>query len=274
MTSKTFPSSINTVGLPVMDNRKEIEQSGIYYPDHDFNFLLWTLLPKDQDRNAYSAARNIAIVDPTPERKDGGRYIAFCQVDDSLLERRIPYKPQDYIVSGPMSRGRIGSPLYMWMVNTRWSEWREWNRVDYREVELCHAYMSGHLPDVEVNRESYAYLLERGYLVRVANEGDYQFNAVWLDSPDTQDWVFQAIPDLSKPYESAVLNLYDELLELYMHKQTELLRTQIAYQVKVHTCSGRTLAYVLKHLVDAGKLWEPMPHQRSTLSTWMGAVKG
>lgn len=255
----------------ISDNRTDLLSSGIYIPDNDFNFLLWTLLPRDLERQADIAARGIPEPPAAvPIRKDGGQYIALTSVDRGPIQ--LSFDERDYVFSGPMTRATHDSPLYLWMANHCWSEWRHWADVNYRDVALCHAYRTGTLQDVEEHREDYAYLLERGYLLR-RSDGHYALNALWVDSPEVEDRVHEAIPELHELYKHAVAELYEELLELHIRNQPDIIHPQIKFMVKGYATGGPVTAYVLKHLVDAGKLREPLPHQRKTLSTWMGAIR-
>lgn len=81
------------------------------------------------------------------------------------------------------------------------------------------------------------------------------------------------MPDLSQAYAPAIRRLYESILKLKMRNQPKRLEPQIAHMTRGNACGGTLVTYVLKHLVDSGKLKEPLPHQRKTITTWMGPVK-
>ena len=174
------------------------------------------------------------------------KYIGYAAVDAEDLE--VSFESKFYNWGGPMIRDREGGSLCLWMANSHWSEWRDWAKVDCRDVELCHAFLTGALPDDEARREDDAYLLERGYLIRKKTGNGYAFNAVWLDSPDVETRLNAAIPDLGDAYGPAVEALYGELLELYAWNQPEVLRPQIMRTVKGMLPHNTIGAHMLKKL--------------------------
>ncbi|SIR06881.1 RNA polymerase sigma factor, sigma-70 family [Paenibacillus sp. RU4T] len=255
----------------LMEVRRQVEDSGVYSPDGDYNFLLWTLLPKNVGEQSWPcmpAGDNFDAV--APMRKDGGQYIAYAALNRSR-NADPGFDLNRYVTLGPMLRYVEDSPLYLWQFNTYWSDRQDWRHLEYRDVEVCHAFRQGELPDNEENRELYSFLLEKGY-IRKTEEG-YKFNAVWIDSPQTMGRLNKAMPDLSDLYAPAVGKLYDKMLKLFLQNQPKHLEPQIAYMVRGNTGGGRLVAYILKHLTDNGKLKAPLPHQRKTITTWMGPVK-
>jgi len=255
----------------LMDARKRIEESGVEYPDGDYNFLLWTLLPKNAAEQSWLAPPAGAGFEAVaPMRKDGGHYIAYAKlIRDARPE--LSFDPRQYEICGAMNRYREGSPLYLWQINTHWSDRKDWRFLTFKDVELCHAFRVGYLPDIDSNREAYSFLLEKGY-IRHAERG-YAFNAVWLDSPKTLGRLNEAMPDLRWLYAPAIERLHERLLKLTMRNQPKHLEPQIAHMVRGNVSGGTLNAYLLKHLLDKGKLKVPLLHQRKTITTWMGPVR-
>ena len=254
------------------DAHEAIAASGVYYPESDFNFLLWTLLPmeleRQSDRLAPESPSREAVV---PFRPDGGRYIALASIDRGDRERNVSFDPRPYWSNGPMTRMQNGQSIYAWRMATYWSDFRHWNDFHYRDAELYQQFMTGLLPDQEANREAYSFLIERGY---IHPRGDgYSGNAVWCDSPETLDRLRAAIPDASGVLKQPLAELFHGLLEVSLRKQPKHLHPQIELMVKFNAYGGRLTAYVLKRLIDEGKLAPPPPHQRKTITTWFGAVR-
>ncbi|MDF2723782.1 MAG: hypothetical protein K0Q59_3457 [Paenibacillus sp.] len=256
----------------LMDVRGQVEESGVYSPEQDYNFLLWTLLPKnvsEQSRQSRPTGTDFAAI--APKRKDGGQYIAFATLARSM-KPEVSFDPRYYFINGEMTRsGGEGSPLYLWQLNTYWSDRPHWQFLTYRDIELCYAFWKGELSNDETSREKLAYLLEKGYIRKEAN--GYSFQAVWFDSPETLERLNQAMPDLTAIYAPAISQLYEAMLKLRMQNQPKHLEPQIAHMVRQNTGGGVLSAYILKHLVDSGKLKEPLFHQKKTITTWMGPVR-
>lgn len=170
----------------LMEVREQAEGSGAYVPDQDYNFLLWTLLPKHVEEQAWRCLPADASFEAVaPMRKDGGQYISFA-----TLERSVPpalsFDPSAYAYCGTMNRSQEGSPLYLWQLNTAWSDRQDWRYLTFGDVEICDAFRKGELVDDEANRERYAFLLEKGY-VRKSADG-YAFNVVWIPPRRCDGW--------------------------------------------------------------------------------------
>ncbi len=251
---------------------ESIDASGIYYPEQDFNFLLWTLLPmeleRQSDRLAPASPSREAVV---PYRPDGGRYIALAAVDRGDRAHSLSFDPRPYWSNGPMVRMQDGQSIYAWRIATYWSDFQHWNDFHYRDADLYQQFMTGLLPDREVNREAYSFLLERGYIHPC--ESGYAGNAVWCDSSETLNRLHEALPDASGLLAQPLSDLFHGLLEVSLRKQPKHLHPQIELMVKFNAYGGRLTAYVLKQLVDEGKLAPPQPHQRKTITTWFSAVR-
>ncbi|WP_158302247.1 hypothetical protein [Paenibacillus mesophilus] len=106
-------------------------------------------------------------------RKDGGQYIAYAALNRSR-NADPGFDLSSYVTFGPSLRYVEDSPLYLWQFNTYWSDRQvDWRFLEYRNVEVCHAFQQGELPDNEGNSEQYSFLLEKGY-IRKTEEG-YKF---------------------------------------------------------------------------------------------------
>jgi hypothetical protein len=256
----------------LLDARSLVEQTGLYYPDGDYNFLMWTLLPRnilEQGQKACSFQLNSSVV---PHRKDGGKYIAFAVLPPPADHLQGPPGVEgQYKMSGPMNRGNGGS-LSLWRIDTFWSErqGQGWRQLHFKDAQLCHAFMKGELPDDEDHREDYTFLLTNGYLLKTAT--GYKLNVIWVDSPDIADRLRDAMPDLSKEYKPIVERLYDRLYEITMRNKPKFIEPQVDYMLKLSATGQALIPYVLKHLVDAGKMKEPTQDQKKTITTMMGLM--
>ncbi|MFE5322060.1 hypothetical protein ACFQ88_25635 [Paenibacillus sp. NPDC056579] len=254
----------------IMDVRTEIEQSSLYYPDRDFNFLLWTLLPLNFGEQAARVGRLGADYGSVvPLRKDGGRYIAYAELK-SETHTDPGYDISPYQINGPMTRSGGGS-LYLWQLNTYWSDRDGWQRLRFKDAQACYAFWNGELGDEQACMEEYAFLLAKQYIVKT--DTGFKFNAVWVDRPETAQQIAAAIPDLSKAFAPVIQSLYEQMLLLAMRDQPRHLEPQIAYMTKLSVTNGAIIPYILKHLLDNQKLRGPLDGQRKTITTWMGLIK-
>lgn len=252
----------------LMDVRNQIEESSLYYPDRDYNFLLWTLLPKDihdqGNRTTVYSKQNKAMI---PIRKDGGKYIATASVKNTGT-MQVSFDQQLYLNCGPMIRSQGGS-LYVWQINTYWSDRIiGWQDLNFKDAQLCNQFISGEMPENEQHYEDYAFLLSKDYIVKKNNR--YELNVVWVDSEATGKQISKIIPDLSKLYEPIVTKLYDRLLNIAMKNQPKHIEPQVAYMMSGNAIGGNIVPYILKYLIDQNKLRIPLDHQKRTITTLMG----
>lgn len=106
----------------LMDVRCSVEETGIYYPDKDYNFLLWTLLPKNIGEQGDAAKAFELKQEWIPLRKDGGRYIATATIAPQDWSREdLPFDLRHYEICGPMVRNQ-GGRLSLWQMDTFWSD--------------------------------------------------------------------------------------------------------------------------------------------------------
>lgn len=137
-------------------------------------------------------------------------------------------------------------------------------------MERCARFQKGELRNDEEHREEYAFLLEKQYIQKTPQ--GYELNVVWADTSETWHKVTKLIPDLSAVYGPAVDRLYERTLSICMNNQPGHVRPLMDYLCKIRALCGPIIPYVLKHLVDSGKLHEPLPEQRKTITTLMGFV--
>ncbi len=64
-----------------------------------------------------------------------------------------------------MNRSQSGSPLYLWQMNTSWSNRQDWRFLHFHDVQICDLFRRGELADDEQHREEYAFLLEKEYIL-------------------------------------------------------------------------------------------------------------
>lgn len=254
----------------IMDVRNKIEESSLYYPDQDFPFLLWTLLPKNIEEQAHACmSSNPDLSGIVPIRKDGGKYIAFAQLDKQpFLD--LEFNTTKYRHNGPMTRNGGGS-LSLWQFNTFWSDREGWRSLTFKDAQLCNAFLNGEFADHDAHVEELAFLLSKQYVLKTDN--GYKLNVVWVDRPETIREIRAAIPDLTSDYAPVITKLYEQMLRLAMTNQPLHLERQIAYMTRLHATGGALIPYILNELIDRNKLTPPPPHQRKTITTLMGMIK-
>lgn len=154
--------------VPLLEEKfSNYKELGIYVPDDEFHFLLWSLVPmaigNEHWLNAFS---NPSLLDGTHyrvKRKDGGDYIAHAAVYDAEKERaaNIHYK-----ACGDMTRGSAQYPVASWQFSTDFDSrefgWRDnWNS----DFEYLYLFMKDKMDKNEATLEKFQRLYDRGLLV-------------------------------------------------------------------------------------------------------------
>jgi hypothetical protein len=176
--------------------------------------------------------------------------------------------PGYYSTCGPMIRSN--GNLYLYQLNTFWSERGDWRSLTMRDIELCHAFQTGRLPEDDAHKEDYAFLLAKNYVVKT--DGGNKFNLVWVANPECMQRLKSVLPNLAQLYAPMVRRLYEKSLEITMRNMPEHVNPQVDYMVKINSLGGTLVPYVLKRLVDQGRLSEPTLEQKKTVTTLMGVV--
>lgn len=254
----------------LMDVRRSVEETGIYYPDKDYNFLLWTLLPKNIGEQGAAAKAFELKQEEIPLRKDGGRYIATATIAPQDWSREeLPFDLRHYEICGPMVRNG-GGELALWQLDTYWSNRPGWKHLHFQDAELCHAFWKGDLRDETASNEQLSLLLAKQYVLK--QDKGYSFNAVWIDHPDIIARLRKVIPDLSKEYRPIVSRIHEKMYEITMRNKPKHIAPQVDYMSKINAFDGQLIPYILTHLIDRNLLQPPKPHQSKTITTLVGLI--
>lgn len=147
----------------VMELVKEDARDGIYVPDDDMNYLLWSLLPMaitqygtgDLDWEALKKY-NYRVM-----RKDGGDYAA----DATLYKKKVEDLLDMEKLCGPMYKGDSDIPIFSWELATAFQDRKfEWDDSTTSDFEIFAMYLKGKLPKTEAVLDKYIRLYERGLL--------------------------------------------------------------------------------------------------------------
>lgn len=248
--------------------KDDIDRTGIYYPDNDFNYLLWSIIPYAVKEKLYfSENEKIDREEIRIPRKDGGNYIA-CALINKIQD--LPFEDKYYHSCGDMARWSEKFKVIAWQFNTYWSDRSGWKEFNAREVELCYKFKSGQLPPEDINIDDYKLLIDKGYLIKQNDQ--YKLNVVWCDKR-VWDTLVGILPEASQELRGLLRDLDKECYELYkMNKPRQV--DKICRVWSQNSAASQSLRpYILKYLLDCNLLMEPKEHQKKTITTIMG-VRG
>jgi len=160
--------------VPVLQKKfAEYQKFGLYVPEGDMNYLLWSLVPLAVSQAAREHTDQ-ALLEHThymAKRKDGGQYIALALI----LREDAGEEDNHYAVCGDMFRDKGNAAS--WSIGTDFDT-REsgWEDNQAGDCGLLHLYMEGKLPKIEALADKYVRLYRRGLLAQ--EEGRDEVNVI------------------------------------------------------------------------------------------------
>jgi hypothetical protein len=246
--------------------KEEFDSTGVYYPDIDFNFLLWSLIPHAiQSALYFKENEKIPYDEIMVPRKDGGNYAAWAKI--TRIDK-LPFDEKYYRYCGDMGRGSNKYNVFGWQFNTYWSDRLGWRQFTNREVELCYEFRNGLLPQEERNIDDYKYLIDKGYLIKENDQ--YKLNVVWCDNGEVHNNLLKVFPQASEELRSLLKDLDRESYELMRKNKPDHVDKICRVWTQNSATASLLRAHILKYLVDCNLLKEPKGHQRKAVTTIMG----
>lgn len=246
--------------LQFLNMENQFKNIKLYYPNDDFNLLLWSVIPYAMNKLRFSELKKITFDEVTTIRKDGGNYIAFA----SIYKESKKISSFNYNSCGDMYRGKEEQSILGWQFNTVWSnrgfDWRDNLTSDY--IGIYH-FINGELLENNVNIDVYRRLVDKGYLIK--NQNGYKVNIVYCLSKEITDKFKDILPSPSEK----ILRLAQEFDKVAY--EIEKTNQPIHMYKAIRYCCQNRLAtihtYVLKNLVDRGLLKEPTSEEAKGIST-------
>ncbi len=130
------------------------------------------------------------------------------------------------------------------------------------DYDKMYFWLNNQLPEIASNAESYARLLEKGYLLK--KHDGYKCNLILCDS--IGKW-WKYIPEATAEIKELSREFTDKALEAELHGQPEHMHELIKYYNQNCACMLHTR--VMKNLLDMGVLKMPTDEQAKGLCTIM-----
>ncbi|WP_438433734.1 sigma factor-like helix-turn-helix DNA-binding protein [Gorillibacterium sp. sgz500922] len=239
------------------------QETGVSIPGHDFNVLLWSLIPFAGQQLSFKELNRVSHSEVSVSRKDGGHYAAFATIDRRF---DVSFDGSLYSFCGDMNRDSDEPALKAWQVDTWWcgrkGGWRDNMSSDF--IHLMHV-IQGDLPQTHANVDVYRRLFDKQYLLRT--ESGLEVNIVYCKDKQTGERLQAAIPEPSESIREAAAKLDQAVYRLNLEGQPDHAHKYIHYWSQNSMASGPMRAYVLKHLVDIGLLQVPDPQRQKGIST-------
>lgn len=247
---------------PILDTITEIPE-WLHVPDNDINLMKWCLV--------CFMIHKLNISDETDlskfciKRPDGGDYIAFATLDVKPDWDTSDSEPNIYWSCGGMRRENLTDEIWWksWQYDCYWTGrtggWRDNLSEDYDKIYFR---MKNQLPETTANAESYARLLEKGYLIK--NDNGYKCNLILCDSE--RKWL-EYIPGATEKIKELSCQYASEVEKAELIGQPEHMHELIKSLSK--TAAGSLHTRVMKALLDMDVLKMPTKEQAKGLCTIM-----
>ena len=231
------------------------------------NFILWSLIPYIAARSGEKLFdRCIAFEEVATIRPDGGNNIVHASVvpDDLTL-------PEDYVYMhnwcGPMWNSD-GSRI-LWQIDSEWSE-KRCRGVLYQEEAARVLSLFDREDEGPLSKDEYAWLSERGYIKTV---GDYDgcFKSAWqvvILSGSINEKLLMIGEKIKLKHLKELESLKSAYVEAAVRSVPEHMRKVKEYELQyMFNSDGWFLLHCIVCLLKNGKLKEPTPGQRKSLTT-------
>lgn len=246
--------------LQFFSMEQQFKDLQIYYPDNDFNLLLWSVIPYAMSRLSFPELAKISFDEVSTLRKDGGNYIAVGIIQKEM-EKSDPF---NYSFCGDMYRADENQYMLGWQLNTVWSnremDWRDNMTSDF--VGVYH-FINGDLAENHVNIDVYRRLIDKGYLIRTEN--GYQVNLVYCANKELTDKLRGILPSPSEELVKLGERFDRAVYEIERVGQPIHMLKTIRYRCQNRLAALKT--YVLKNLVERGLLKETTAEAGKGIST-------
>lgn len=247
---------------PILEKITEIPE-WLHIPDNDINLMKWCLvcfmihkLNVSDENELYKFCI---------KRPDGGDYIAFATLDVKPDWDTSEAEPNIYWSCGGMRRENITDEIWWksWQFDCYWTGrtagWRDNLSEDFDKI--CF-WLKNQLPETTANAESYARLLDKGYLIK--NSDGYKCNLILCDSE--RKWL-EYIPEATEEIKELSCQYAAEVEKAELIGQPEHMQELIKSLSK--TAAGMLHTRVMKALLDMGVLKLPTKEQAKGLCTIM-----
>lgn len=262
---KVYEEAAKLIGNELFDELMKselLDSEGLYYPDKDKNFLMWTLF-------FYIAAwsgeklmdNSVSFEEAATIRPDGGQNITYAFVAD---ENGNPKENSGSYWFGPC--WNANEDVQLWLIDTDWSA----KRVNFsyeqhvgRDLRLLKRFSDGE----QLSVDEYAYMVQQGYIRKAGDK--FEFAIVYLNK-ETKDKLmaigdkvkekhYQALEKLKNAYVKAVLDATPK----HLHKMQKYGLQFMFYS------DGAFLLHCAKELLANGRLKLPKEEQKQSLTMLM-----
>lgn len=247
---------------PILEKITEIPE-WLHVPDNDINLMKWCLV--------YFMAHKLDSPDDyyyskfSVKRPDGGDYIAFATLYVKPDRDASDSEPNIYWACGDMVRANFTEGIWWksWQFDCYWSErtggWRDNLSEDFDKIYF---WLKDQLPETTANAESYARLLEKGYLIK--SDDNYKCNLIICDSE--RKWN-EYIPDAAEEIRELSCEYAAEVAKAELIGQPEHMHELIKLESKA--AAGHLHTRIMKALLDMSVLKMPTKEQAKGLCTIM-----
>ena len=244
----------------LFDAMKDWNPKGIYSPQDDFNFLMWSVITYAIGQKLYVESEYSNPEQFMVKRKDGGEYIACASV---FPDFKVSYNTDIYKVCGDMRRERGKYPIKAWQLTTYYGSqcggWRDNLDSDY---EYLYEFFSGKISKEDSQIDKFKRLYDKGYIVNI--DGTDFVNIVVIKDKDTfisnLPLITEELKILGVEYDNEMYNI---IKDMYPKHMLGLCR---AWSSNCF-CSNFTRIRVVEQLLKNGTLKLPTETQRHGLTT-------
>ena len=239
----------------------KFKNSSIYYPDNDFNLLLWTLIPYLISTLKFDSENEISFDDVAIIRKDGGKYISFA----SIAANNIKYN-KELSVCGPMIMNNKSNQqnIETFRLITYWNQIeKSWRDNHFNDYKLLAHFIQGELPPNDLNAENYQRLIEKQFLIKENDQ--FKVNIVYAKNKNDTNLLKSLLPKKSEEIRKLSKEIANEVFTCRKaHYPSHMLDT---VNFICRYSLTYTSQYVLKEMLNRKLITIPKNDRSKSMST-------
>jgi hypothetical protein len=245
----------------VFDAMTDFQSKGIYSPENDFNFLMWSIVAYST-KKLYAAHEYRNMHKYYVKHKDGGEYMANATVDKGHIQNELSFNKDLYRCDefDMDYRFRKEYPVDSWQIKTcyddRSSNWKDNTEINYRYL---YEYMTGKITKEPTHADKFKILFDKGYIV---TKGDSEYVNLIVTTLPKNDFLnlLPAIPDelnsLREEFDAESFRIHKTQYPQRMHELCRMFFTDCFanYDTRMRVLEQLSANRILKPLTDTQKL--------------------
>lgn len=261
---KVYNTAVKLISNELFDAILEsevLDSEGIYYPDRDKSFLMWTLFFYIAVWSGEKLMDNsVSFEEAATIRPDGGQNIITASI---LNEDEKPSKCTGTYWCGLC--WNANKDVQLWLIDTEWSSKRVDDRYGMhigRDLSLLKRFSDGEI----LSEDEYAFMVQKGYIRKAGDK--FEFAIVYIKDNETKNRLIAIGDNIKEKHNAELSKLRNEYIKAVLDRTPKHLHKMQKFGLQFMFYSDGAFLYLCaKELVANGRLKLPAEEQQKSLTT-------